>query len=188
VLPLDGSITNSFAIDRDTAYIVTRSGCTGSSLARRRPAGGVKEGYQNIGIIKPGQLSAGSGTTPTVLDNGKYVAIADNADQMHVVVFRTDERLDPGENRIVCEVPVFKEGEGALDNSLMGSGRSLIVFNNYGYDMNTLMYEHKSPRASRNRPRRHRSQWQGCNNSQPVWENGSVTVIDSGMKLSTSTG
>ena len=40
--------------------------------------------YDNGSQKKPGQLSAGSGTTPTVLPSG-LVAITDNADpQMHV--------------------------------------------------------------------------------------------------------
>lgn len=190
VLSLDGSITNSFAMDRDAAYIVTTKWMYRIKLGPDgTPQVAWKEGYQNIGIIKPGQLSAGSGTTPTVLDNGKYVAITDNADQMHVVVYRTDERLDPGENRIVCEVPVFKEGEGADDNSLMGSGRSLIVFNNYGWDLNISMYEHRSPPSKPGIARVDIDpNGKGCNNNQPVWKNDGVTVMDEGMKLSTRTG
>ena len=35
--------------------------------------------------------------------------------------------------RVVCEVPVFKKGQSATENSLIGSGRSLIVENNYGF-------------------------------------------------------
>ena len=42
----------------------------------------------NSGIVKPSQVDAGSGTTPTIMDNG-YVAITDNADPMNVVVYRT---------------------------------------------------------------------------------------------------
>ena len=46
-----------------------------------------KTHYQNSGIVKPSQVDAGSGTTPTIMDNG-YVAITDNADPMNVVVYR----------------------------------------------------------------------------------------------------
>ena len=191
VLPLDGSITNSFAMDRDAAYIVTTKWMYRIKLGPDgTPQVAWKEGYKNIGIIKLGQLSAGSGTTPTVLDNGKYVAITDNADQLHVVVYRTDERLDPGENRIVCEVPVFKEGEGAVENSLMGSGRSLIAYNNYGYDLSVSMSNaRKSPPSEPGIARVDIDpNGKGCNNNQPVWENDSVSVMDEGMKLSTRTG
>ena len=47
--------------------------------------------YPNSGIVKPSQVDAGSGTTPTIM-NGGYVAITDNADPMNVVVYRTSEQ------------------------------------------------------------------------------------------------
>jgi hypothetical protein len=64
---------------------------------------------------------------------GGYVAITDNADPMHVVVYRTAAHLAPGQSRTVCRVPVFGKGASATENSLIGSGNSLIVENNYGY-------------------------------------------------------
>ena len=85
---------------------------------------------------KIGQYELGSGTSPTILGEGKYVAITDNAEQLQVVVYRTDEPLDPNEERVVCEVPVFDfpgGGAGALSNSLIGSRLSIIASNNYGY-------------------------------------------------------
>jgi hypothetical protein len=63
---------------------------------------------------------------------GGYVAITDNADPMNVVVYRTARKLH-GERRKVCEVPVFEQGASATENSLIGTKRSLIVENNYGY-------------------------------------------------------
>ena len=84
--------------------------------------------------VKNGQYELGSGTTPTVLGEGKYVAITDNAEQMKVVVFRTDESLDPSEERIVCEEPVFEDQRGqSSSNSLIGFRNSLIATNNYNY-------------------------------------------------------
>ena len=88
--------------------------------------------YKNSGIHKPSQVDAGSGTTPTLMQNG-LVAITDNADPMNVVVYRTAKTLDKGEKRVVCETPVFDKGASATENSIMGSGRSLMVENNYGY-------------------------------------------------------
>ncbi len=92
---------------------------------------------------KPGQLDAGSGTTPTVLPGG-YVTIADNANPVDVVVYRTAPhpfrriRRHGKPRRIklpreVCEVPVFEKDASATENSLIGAGRSIIVENNYGY-------------------------------------------------------
>lgn len=47
--------------------------------------------YDRGSAQKPGQLSQGSGTTPTVLPGG-LVAFADNAEpRMHVVVLRTSD-------------------------------------------------------------------------------------------------
>ena len=34
---------------------------------------------------------------------------------------------------MVCEVAVFEPGKGAIEDSLIGSGRTLIASNNYGY-------------------------------------------------------
>ena len=117
-------IRNTFALtktgmDRSAAYVVT------STHMYRVEAGlddqpkvvwdepydtsyDVKYGH---GKPRPGQYEVGSGTSPTILGNGKYVAINDNAMHLQVVVFRTDEQLDPNEERKVCEVEVFTPEE-----------------------------------------------------------------------------
>src|SRR5512143_2750649 len=95
-----------------------------------------QEPYDSIGVVRPGQYELGSGTTPTILGEGKYVAITDNAEQLQVVVYRTDEQLDPGEQRVVCEVPVFdfpEGGAGAGSNSLVGLRNSIIAQNTADY-------------------------------------------------------
>jgi hypothetical protein len=88
--------------------------------------------YRNSGIPKPSQVDAGSGATPTIPPGG-LVAITDNADPMDAVVYRTATRLRHHQHRVVCQVPVFAKSAGASENSLIGSGRSLSVENNYGY-------------------------------------------------------
>lgn len=86
---------------------------------------------------KPGQLSQGSGTTPTLIGSasgpdGGYIAIADNADpQMNVIV---TARGKAGPTK-VCKQPVFPAGEGADENSLVAVGGDLIAENNYGYKL-----------------------------------------------------
>jgi len=138
-ITLDEEIENSFAVDRDGVYVV-------SDKAMYRlwtDAGGApvvvwSEVYQNSGVQKTGQFNAGSGTTPTLMQGG-YVAIADNADPMNVVVYRTAATLPPAESRVVCEVPVFDAGASATENSLVGVGRSLVAENNYGYRITTTM-------------------------------------------------
>jgi hypothetical protein len=91
--------------------------------------------YHTSDVVKPGQLSLGSGTSPTILGNGDYVAINDSATPMKIWVYRTAARLGPKETRLVGEpMPVFEDMEGqACANSLLGFGRSIVVQNNYGY-------------------------------------------------------
>jgi hypothetical protein len=187
VLPLEGKITNTFAMDRDAAYINT----TEFMYRIELDSDGAlqvawRETYQNIGIQKPGQLSAGSGTTPTILGNGKYVAMTDNADQVHVVVFRTETNLGPNEQRIVCEVPVFKKGKGADENSLIGSGLSLIAYNTFGYDTTKALVEYESTPSEPGIARVDiNPDGTGC---KRVWKNDRVELIDTVQKLSTATG
>jgi hypothetical protein len=90
--------------------------------------------YPNDGQPKPGQLDAGTGTTPVVLDGGRYVAINDNADPMDVMVYRT---AVGAKRRTVCRVAVFKKGQSADENAFIGAGRSIVVENNYGYQRPT---------------------------------------------------
>ena len=130
---LGEEVENSFAVDRDAVYIVSDRRMYRMSAGRRgRPRIDWSVRYRNSGIVKPSQVDAGSGTTPTIMAGG-YVAITDNADPMNVVVYRTATRLRRGARRIVCQVPVFHRGASATENSLLTAGRTLVVENNYGY-------------------------------------------------------
>jgi hypothetical protein len=127
-----GEIENSFATDQHGGvYIATDLRLYRFTAGR----GGVPRvtwsvRYPNNGKAKPGQVDAGTGTTPTVMQGG-YVNITDNADPMDVVVYRTAIR--PRRPRLVCKVPVFGRGASDTENSLIAAGRSIIVENNYGY-------------------------------------------------------
>ena len=68
--------------------------------------------YPNSGIVKPSQVNAGSGTTPTLM-NGGYVAITDNADPMNVVVYRTARRPATASSAWSARCPVFERGRRA---------------------------------------------------------------------------
>lgn len=87
--------------------------------------------YDRGTTTKPGQLSQGSGTTPTLIGHD-VVAITDNAEpRMNVVFYR---RTGSAADREICRVPVFAAGASATENSLAyAGGRSVIVENNYGY-------------------------------------------------------
>ncbi len=143
------------------------------------------EPYDTIGEVRLGQYELGSGTSPTILGNGKYVAITDNADQMQVTVFRTDEPLDPNEERIVCEVRVFENQSGqALSNSLIGSRLSLIATNNYSYWFDWETGELLEPSAPGVERTDINPNGNGCTK---VWSNTKVATTTS-PRLSTRTG
>ena len=118
---------NSFTVgDHGEVYIVTEKALYRMfAAADGTPQTRWRKEYENTGEQKPGQASAGSGTTPTLM--GRWVAITDNADPMNVVAYR---RRDGGE---ICRRPVFAQGASATDNSLIGAGNSIVVENNYGY-------------------------------------------------------
>jgi hypothetical protein len=129
---LGEEIENSFAVGEDGVYIVSdRRMYRFKAGANDRPWVVWRSGYPNSGLVKPSQVNAGSGTTPTLMKGG-YVAITDNAEPMNVVVYRNARRLH-GERRKLCEVPVFGAGASATENTLITAGRSLVVENNYGY-------------------------------------------------------
>jgi len=132
VLNLAEAIGNSFSVDQTGGvFIVTdRAMYRFDPAADGSPVVSWRETYANIGIVKPGQTEDGSGTTPNLMGS-KYVAITDNADPMDVVVYRRGKRVSG--SRVLCTVPVFSRGSSSTDNSLIGTGRSLIVENNYGY-------------------------------------------------------
>jgi hypothetical protein len=125
-------IANSFAVDETGGVFIV----TDAALYRfdadpnGKPEVTWREVYPNSGIKKPGQVSAGSGTTPTLMGRD-YVSITDNADPMDVVVYRRPASVEG--SRRVCIEPVFKKGESATDNSLIGTNTAMVVENNYGY-------------------------------------------------------
>ncbi|HEY6636616.1 MAG TPA: hypothetical protein VIZ61_02945 [Solirubrobacterales bacterium] len=149
-------ISNSFAVDETGGvYIVSdRALYRFDGNANGGPKVSWRVVYPNSGIHKPGQSDAGSGTTPTLMGS-KWVAITDNADPMDVVVYRRAIKLKAAKGkkhkeqgsaarrkskakskakaRKVCSARVFGKGAGSTDNSLIGTNRSLVVENNFGY-------------------------------------------------------
>ena len=126
------AIGNSFAVDETGGvFIVT----DGAMYRFDRGAAGTpqmtwRETYPNIGVVKPGQTERGSGTTPTLIGSN-YVTITDNADPMDVLVYKRAATVSG--RRLVCKQPVFSQGASDTDQSLIATGRSIVVENNYGY-------------------------------------------------------
>ena len=184
VMRLGEEIENSFAVGRNGVYIVSDKWMYRFDAAKNgQPRIVWKAGYPNSGIVKPSQVDAGSGTTPTVM-SGHYVAITDNADPMDVVVYRTRPQLPAGVKRRVCTVPVFKKGASATENSLLTAGRALIVENNYGYQ------DPFGPSAGAvTEPGFARVDvWRNGQGCKKVWENHDARAPTVVPKLSTSTG
>jgi hypothetical protein len=131
-LDTNEQITNSFAVDETGGvYIVSDAALYRFDAGEDgTPVTTWREEYANTGVRKPGQVSPGSGTTPTLMGS-EYVAITDNADPIDVVVYKRARTVSG--QRLVCTHPVFEPGASATDNSLVGAGRSLIVENNHGY-------------------------------------------------------
>ena len=131
---LDGErIVNSFATDETGGvFIVSDHALYRFDAGRRgRPRVTWRERYDRGSVEKPGQLSQGSGTTPTLVGDD-LVVITDNAEpRMNVVSYlRT---AAPRERRRVCSQPVFARGRSATENSIVAVRRSVVVENNYGY-------------------------------------------------------
>lgn len=128
-LDLGEEIANSFSVDEaGGVYVVT----TGAMYRLKadvtgKPEVAWRKQYDRGSEQKPGQLSQGSGTTPTLLPDD-LLAITDNADPRMNVVFL---RRDTGEE--VCRAPVFEDAASATDNSLVAVGDGVIVENNHGY-------------------------------------------------------
>lgn len=129
----DEAIANSFAVDETGGVFIVsdRALYRFEARAGKKPKIVWRRRYDRGSRVKPGQVSRGSGTTPTLVGR-RYVAITDNADpRMHVIVYR---RGAGSGGKKVCSEAVFRRRRSATDNSLIGVRRSLIVENNYGYE------------------------------------------------------
>ncbi len=131
-LPQGEEVTNSVATDETGGmYVVS----THALYRLDASAAGVpevtwRETYDRGNRLKTGNLSQGSGTTPTLLGD-RWVAINDNADpKTNVLVY---DRREGVSGRLHCTQPVLADNAGTTDNSLVAAGNSFIIENNYGY-------------------------------------------------------
>ncbi len=132
-LPTGEAIYNSVSSDETGGVypITTHATYRLDADADGRPVVTWRVPYDRGTRLKPGQLSQGSGTSPTLIGK-KWIAIADNAEpRANVVVY--DRRANQG-GREHCSVPVLPSGASATENSLVAAGHSVIIENNYGYD------------------------------------------------------
>ena len=183
VLDLPGEIQNSFTVDRGAVYVATSRRLYRLGKKNGKPTIDWSAKYRNNGKLKPGKVDPGTGTTPDVMTGG-YVAMVDNADPENIVVYRTAKKLK-GKKRKVCEVPVFRKGASATENSLITTGRSIIVENNYGYSAlfppegATVVTKAGFSRVDLRRDGK------GC---RKVWTNSTVRAPSVVPKMSSKTG
>jgi len=131
-------IQNSFSVGKDGVYIVSNIALyklwfneeTKNIELDPEWAESFKKGelvYDNNMENKPGHLNAGSGTTPTLMDD-RFVAICDNDEgKINLCIFRQDN------GELVSKLPLFGDNGSAVENSAVAYGNSYVVANTYGY-------------------------------------------------------
>ncbi len=131
-------IQNSFAVGKDGVYIVTDVALhklifdEETKYIELHPkwqknfiGGGLI--YENDDVRKPGHLNAGSGTSPTLMDD-RFVAIVDNdTSQVNICIYSQET------GKLINKFPLFKPGAAACENSIVAYKNTLIVANTYGY-------------------------------------------------------
>ncbi|MCW2751745.1 MAG: hypothetical protein JWR83_2855 [Aeromicrobium sp.] len=131
-LPVGEQVTNSVSTDETGGmYVVsTHALYRLDATATGAPKITWREKYDRGSREKPGNLSQGSGTTPTLVGK-RWIAINDNADpRTRVVVY---DRRKGVTHRLHCAQSVLAANAGTTENSLVAAGNSLIIENNYGY-------------------------------------------------------
>lgn len=90
-----------------------------------------RRGYDRGAARKPGQLTWGSGTTPTYFGprGDDWVAIVDSADRApNLLVYRSDD------GGLVCRMRAFGRSGQGTENSVIARGpTSLVIPSTYGY-------------------------------------------------------
>lgn len=180
-LPTEGeTIQNSFAVDAEGLYVASTDAIYQFQINAdtKKPFYTWREDYDNGAVQKPGTLSHGSGTSPTLIGDD-LVAIADDGDPFtNIVVYQKSATIEG--DRLICKVPLFERGKSATENSLLVYGNAMVVQNDYGhvYTGNALK---TSPGIMRVDVREDRS---GCD---VIWHNETF-LSQSLPRLSTATG
>ncbi|MCG7633107.1 hypothetical protein MHN80_12365 [Gordonia McavH-238-E] len=129
-LPAGEELGNGLSIRRTGASILT----TQALYEMRADPGAAprvvwRRAYDRGPARKPGQLTWGSGTTPTYFGPGGdgWVAIVDNAEPPSLRVLRSDDGSE------VCRMRAFARSGPGTENSPMAWGNSLVIPSTHGY-------------------------------------------------------
>ncbi|WP_232017206.1 hypothetical protein [Gordonia insulae] len=168
-LPQGEELGNGLSVRAAGASIIT----THALYEMRAGADGTPEvvwrrTYDRGSARRPGQLTGGSGTTPTYFGPGGdgWVAIVDNATRPHLIVYDSDT------GSTVCRMPAFVRSGQGTENSPMAWGSSLVIPSTYGYQYPPMAVS--GPSVPADAPfvggaTRIDVSGQGC---RRVWENG----------------
>lgn len=132
-------IQNSFSVGKDGVYIASNYALYKLHFNEEKKiieldpkwAEIYKNGnlvYANDRTVKPGQLNAGTGTTPTLMDD-RFVAICDNDSlQVNLCIYSQET------GKLISKHKLFSNEGGAVENSVVAYNNSFIVANTYGYE------------------------------------------------------
>ena len=131
-LPAGERVGNSIATSPDgTAVVTTHALYLLTEDPSGTPVVKFRVEYDRGSARKPGQLSWGSGSTPTFFGpntGGDYLTLIDNADnKVNLMVVRV------ANGGLVCKTPVLTSGGPGSENSPIGAGRTVIAASTYGY-------------------------------------------------------
>jgi hypothetical protein len=132
-LPAGETINNSFStlLDGRAAIATSKALYLLQESASAEPELLWRETYDAGSARKPGQLSWGTGATPTFFgptDGEDFVMITDNADNgISLLVHDTDD------GSLICQQPIFASNNSGTENSAIGVGNIAIVASTYGY-------------------------------------------------------
>lgn len=123
-------VENGLAIGPDGVFVLSDRAIRGYNLVAGELVEMFATPYARATVKKPGMISWGSGSTPTLVGD-HLVAFTDNADsQVHLLV--VDRRPSPAGDRVVCDEPVFAPGASENENSVIAANGSIVVQNWYG--------------------------------------------------------
>ncbi|MFD8087490.1 hypothetical protein ACFV4F_38025 [Kitasatospora sp. NPDC059722] len=139
-LPAGERIANSISTAPAGTLVATTHATyllTAGADGTPRTAG--RQAYDRGPGRKPGQLSWGTGSTPTFFGprtGTDYTTIVDNAaPTVHLLVYRTSDGSP------VCSVPVLRAGGSGSENSPIGAGNSVFISSTNGYPYPALPAE-----------------------------------------------
>lgn len=180
-LPAGEGIFNSVSSDETGGVyaVTTHAMYRFDAAADGTPQVTWRETYDRGTRQKPGMLSQGSGTSPTLIGD-RWVVIADNADpRSRILVF---DRRRGTTDRLHCQVPVLADGASTTENSLVAAGNSVIIENNYGYSgvQSTMLGRTTTPGFAR--------VMVGDDGCRVAWTNDTVAAPTSVPKASLGNG